>query len=66
MIIPRKKGDDKKIMNDLCEVVNKQGKEIEILKNKIKTLEEKIDILEQKMENNAVSRRLKNEGTLIG
>ena len=41
LIIPRKKEDDKKIINDLCDVVNKQGKEIENLKGKIKTLEEK-------------------------
>ena len=28
LIIPRKKEDDKKIINDLCDVVNKQGKEL--------------------------------------
>ncbi len=66
LIIPRKKEDDKKIINDLCDVVNKQGKEIENLKGKIKTLEEKIDKLEKTMENNIVVRRLRNTDSLIG
>lgn len=66
LIIPRKKTDDKKVINDLCDVVNSQGKEINILKNKIKILEEKIDVLEKKIENNIILRRIKKENTLIG
>jgi len=66
LIIPRKKTDDKKVINDLCDLVNSQGKEINILKKKIKILEEKIDVLEKKIENDISIRRIKNENTLIG
>lgn len=62
LIIPKKKSDEKSIINDLCNVVNKQGKEIESLKNKINILEEKV----KKLEENQNARKLRNSYILIG
>ena len=47
LIIPKKKSDDKSIVSELCNIVNKQGKEIETLKNQLKLMEERIKKLEE-------------------
>ena len=52
LIIPKKKSDDKSIINELCNVVNKQGKEIETLKKRINILEEKVKKLEENKNQN--------------
>ena len=62
LIIPKKKSDDKSIINDLCNIVNKQGKEIESLKNKLNILEEKI----KKLEENQNIKKIRNLNSLIG
>ena len=64
LIIPKKKSDDKSIINELCNVVNKQGKEIETLKNKINILEEKVKKLEENKNQNV--RKIRKSNTLIG
>ena len=63
LIIPKKQSNDKDIINDLCDIVNKQGKEIETLKKKISTLEERIKYLE---DINPKIKRKKNLNSLIG
>ena len=63
LVIPKKKSNDKEIINDLCDIVNKQGKEIESLKIKVSTLEEKIKYL---YDINPKIRRLKHLNSLIG
>lgn len=64
LIIPKKKSDDKSLINELCNVVNKQGKEIESLKNKINILEEKVKKLEENQIQNV--RKIIKSNTLIG
>ena len=64
LAIPKKKLNDKDIINDLCDIVKKQGKEIETLKIKVSTLEERIKNLEDM--NNPKIRRLKHLNSLIG
>jgi hypothetical protein len=61
LIIPKKKSDDKEIINNLCEIVKNLSKEIESLKNKVSTLEEKIKNLEE-----GPKRRITNSNNLIG
>ena len=56
LIIPKKKSNDKDIINDLCDIVN-------TLKIKISTLEERIKYLE---DNNPKIKRRKNLNSLIG
>jgi len=62
LIIPKKQLNDKDTINELCNIVNKQGKEIENLKIKISTLEEKMKNFE---DINPMIRRLKNSNNLI-
>ncbi len=63
LIIPKKQSNDKDIINDLCNIANKQEKEIKNLKIKISSLEEKIKFFE---ELNPIIRRFKNPNNLIG
>ena len=63
LIISKKQSNDKDIINDLCNIVNKQEKEIKNLKIKISSLEEKIKFFE---ELNPIIRRFKNPNNLIG
>lgn len=62
LIIPKKKSDDKEIINNLCEIVKNQGKEIESLKIKVSTLEETIKQLKEVPQ----LRRYLNSNNLIG
>lgn len=69
LIIPKKEKNEKDVINNLCNVINEQGKDISNLKGKIKTLEDRIDILEKKMkeiESNPSIRKIKNKDSLIG
>ena len=69
LIIPKKEKNEKDVINNLCNVINEQGKDIANLKGKIKTLEDRIDILEKKMkeiESNPSIRKIKNKDSLIG
>ena len=69
LIIPKKEKNEKDVINNLCNVINEQGKDISKLKGKIKTLEDRIDILEKKMkeiESNPSIRKIKNKDSLIG
>lgn len=62
LIIPKKNKDDKSIISELCNIVNKQGKEIESLKHKLTQLEEKF----KKYEENPNIRKIKNANNIIG
>ena len=64
LIIPKKQLNDKDVINDLCNIINKQGKEIENLKIKVSALEDKMKIFEEVYQMNL--RRLKNSNNLIG
>ena len=69
LIIPIKEKDEKQVINNLCNVISEQGKDIANLKGKIKTLEDRIDILENKMkeiESSPSIRKLKNKDSLMG
>ena len=63
LIIPKKKSDDKEIINNLCEIVKNQGKEIESLKIKVSTLEETITNLKEVPQ---LRRFLNSNNNLIG
>ena len=62
LIIPKKQSNDKDIINDLCNIINKQEKEIENLKIKISSLEGKIKFFEEI----PIIKRFKNKNNLIG
>ena len=62
LIIPKKQLNDKDIINDLCNIINKQEKEIKNLKIKISSLEEKIKFFEEI----PIIKRFKNKNNLIG
>ena len=67
LIIPKKEKNEKDVINNLCNVINEQGKDISNLEGKIKALEDKIKILEKKMKEIETSmRKIKNKESLIG
>ena len=59
LIIPMKKPDDKKTINNLCDIIKNQA-------NDIKDLKSRVTVLEEKMKKKDMIRRIKNKESLIG